>query len=43
MKVNYFEAAKAIADRAKSMNPDDSDVNYVLENINYALDTYFNK
>lgn len=43
VKVNYFEAAKAIADRAKSMNPDDSDVNYVLENINYALDTYFNK
>ena len=37
------KTAKAIADRAKSMNPDDSDVNYVLENINYALDTYFNK
>ncbi len=41
VKVNYFEAAKAIADRAHDMNPSDSDINYVLENINYALETYF--
>lgn len=43
VKTNYFEAAKTIAERAKQLNPDDSDVNYILENINYALDTYFNK
>lgn len=43
MKTNYFEASKAIAERAKQLNPDDSDVDYILENINYALDTYFNK
>lgn len=43
VKTNYFEAAKAIAERAKQLNPDDSDVNYILENIDYALDTYFNK
>lgn len=41
VKTNYFEAAKAIADRAKALNPDDSDVDYILENINYALETYF--
>lgn len=43
IKVNYFEAAKAIAERAKSLNPNDSDVDYILENIDYALTTYFNK
>lgn len=43
VKTNYFEAAKTIAERAKQLNPDDSDVDYILENINYALDTYFNK
>lgn len=43
VKTNYFEASKAIAERAKQLNPDDSDVDYILENINYALDTYFNK
>lgn len=41
VKVNYFEAAKAIAERAKSLDPSDSDVNYILDNINYALETYF--
>lgn len=43
IKVNYFEAAKTIADRAKAMNPDDPDLNRVIENIEYALDTYFTK
>lgn len=41
VKVNYFEAAKAIAERAQALDPADSDVNYILENINYALETYF--
>ncbi len=41
VKVNYFEAAKAIAERAKALDPNDSDVEYILENINYALETYF--
>lgn len=43
VKVNYFEAAKAIADRAKSMQTDsDSDLDYLIENIDYALTTFFN-
>ena len=41
VKVNYFEAAKAIAERAKAIDPNDSDVSYILDNINYALETYF--
>lgn len=41
VKVNYFEAAKSIAERAQAISPDDHDVNYILENINYALETYF--
>lgn len=41
VKTNYFEAAKAIAERAKAIDPNDSDVNYILDNINYALETYF--
>lgn len=41
VKVNYFEAAKAIAERAQTLDPSDNDVNYILENINYALETYF--
>lgn len=41
VKTNYFEAAKAIAERAKALDPSDSDVQYILENINYALETYF--
>ncbi len=42
IKTNYFEAAKAIANQAESMNPGDSDIQNVLESINYALETYFN-
>ncbi len=43
VKVNYFEAAKAIADKAKSKQENsDSDLDYLIENIDYALETYFN-
>lgn len=41
VKVNYFEAAKAIAEKAQKLDPSDSDVQYILDNINYALETYF--
>lgn len=41
IKTEYFEQARDIANKAKSMQPDDSDLDYVLENINYALETYF--
>lgn len=43
VKVNYFEAAKKITDKARQMNPNDPDLDYVIENIDYALETYFNK
>lgn len=42
IKVNYFEASKAIAEKAGSMNPNDSDLANVMESIDYALETYFN-
>lgn len=42
VKTNYFEAAKAIADKAKAMNASDSDLDYLIENIDYALTTFFN-
>lgn len=42
IKTNYFEASKAIADQADSMNPGDADLQNVIESINYALETYFN-
>lgn len=42
IKTNYFEASKTIAEKAKAMQPDDSDILNVLESINYALETYFN-
>lgn len=41
IKTNYFESAKAIAEKAESMQPDDPDIKNVLESINYALETYF--
>lgn len=41
VKNDYFVAAKNIADRAKAMDANDPDIDYLLENINYALDTYF--
>lgn len=42
LKTNYFDVAKQITDKAKTMKPDDTDLNYVIENIDYALETYFN-
>lgn len=42
IKTEYFEAAKAAAQKAQNMSPDTTrDLNYVLENIDYALETYF--
>ena len=42
IKTDYFQYAKEIANRAKAMNAADSDLNYVIENIDYALETFFN-
>lgn len=42
VKTNYFEAAKAIAEKAGTMNPNDSGLQNILESIDYALETYFN-
>ncbi len=42
VKTNYFEAAKAITEQAKALNGVDDDLQYVIENIDYALETYFN-
>lgn len=44
VKENYFLAAKAITDQAKTNYPDsanDYDLNNVVENIDYVLETYF--
>lgn len=37
VKTNYFEAAKAITDQAKAINSGDNDLEYLIENIDYAL------
>ena len=42
VKANYFDAAKGIAERAQAMQPDDSDLQSLMESINYVLETYFN-
>jgi len=42
IKTNYFQFAKEITDKAKAMNASDSDLQYVIENIDYALETFFN-
>ena len=42
VKTNYFEAAKAISEQAKAINSSDSDLDYLIENIDYALTTFFN-
>lgn len=42
IKNNYFNYAKKITDRAKEINGSDPDLDYVIENINYALETFFN-
>ena len=41
VKAQYFDTAKTIADKAKSLNPDDSGIDTIIENIDYALTTYF--
>lgn len=41
VKVNYFEAAKAIAEKAKELDPQNTDADNILENIDYALGAYF--
>ncbi len=41
IKTNYFEAALEMANRANQLHPNDSDVDYIIENITYALNTYF--
>lgn len=42
IQTNYFERALEIANRAKAMNQDsDPDLDYVIENIVYSLETYF--
>lgn len=42
IKTKYFQYAKDITDMAKAMNAEDSDLQYVIENIDYALETFFN-
>ncbi|MDE5813419.1 MAG: hypothetical protein K2H72_03955 [Muribaculaceae bacterium] len=37
VKTNYFEVAKSLSDKAKAMNSSDSDLDYLVENIDYAL------
>lgn len=41
IRAEYFLPAKEIADKAYSEKQDDGDLNYVLENINYTLESYF--
>lgn len=42
VKTNYFDAAKQIAEQAQAMKTDDSDLQSLMESINYVLETYFN-
>lgn len=42
IKDNYFQFAKDITTKAVAMQEADSDLQYVIENIDYALDTFFN-
>lgn len=41
LKAEYFEPAKTIAEQAAGMQQPDSELNYIIDNINYALDTFF--
>ncbi|MDE7401942.1 MAG: hypothetical protein K2M87_00850 [Muribaculaceae bacterium] len=38
---NFWIPAKEIAERAQALDPNNHDAGYILENINYALETYF--
>ena len=42
IKVNYFQAAKELANRANALEPGDPYIENLLESIDYALTTYFN-
>ncbi|MBD5263986.1 MAG: hypothetical protein HDS48_00455 [Bacteroides sp.] len=41
VKTNYYDVSKAIAEQAKSMNASDSDLQSLMESIDYVLETYF--
>ncbi len=41
VKTNYFDVAKQIAEQAKAMNEADSDLQTLMESIDYVLETYF--
>lgn len=41
IKKDYFEEAKAICEKALAEKPGDADILNVLDNVNYALETYF--
>lgn len=41
VKKDYFEASKIILERAKKLAPQDTSIDYILDNINYALESYF--
>lgn len=43
IKDEYFQYAKDITTRANNMKKGDSDLEYVIENIDYALETFFSK
>lgn len=42
VKNDYFLVSKKYADKARAMNPDSSDLQSLDENIDYALETFFN-
>lgn len=41
VKANYFDVAKQIAEQAKAINAEDSDLQTLMESIDYALETFF--
>ena len=41
IKTEYYDQAMSIAKRAKAMNASDSDIDHVIDAIDYALTTYF--
>lgn len=41
LKNNYFEKALEYANKANQLHPNDPDIDYIIENITYALTTYF--
>jgi hypothetical protein len=42
IKTKYFEDAKTAAEKAKAINPTDSTLNAIIENIDYALENLLN-